>query len=192
MLLERFFVGTGMSLGPPVASLYVAEVSPAFVRGTYGSLVQIVTCLGLMGALFVGIPAKDIVGWWRVCFWISTILFAVLAVLMEFCAESPHWLLKRGRTAETENEFEKLLGRSHFKSAINELSKSDRGDETDTVKFSELLCGRHFKVDFIGSTLFALQQLSGINAVFYFSLTVFKSVGVPSDLANMQCRWVFK
>ncbi|PSR96131.1 Plastidic glucose transporter like [Actinidia chinensis var. chinensis] len=185
MLLGRFFVGTGMGLGPPVASLYVAEVSPAFVRGTYGSLIQIATCLGLMGALLVGIPAKDIVNWWRVCFWISTIPAAVLAVLMEFCAESPHWLFKIGRTAEAENEFEKLLGGSHFKSAINELSKSDKGDEADAVKFSELLCGRHFKVVFIGSTLFALQQLSGINAVFYFSSTVFKSVGVPSDLANI-------
>ncbi|GFZ08064.1 major facilitator superfamily protein [Actinidia rufa] len=185
MLLGRFFVGTGMGLGPPVASLYVAEVSPAFVRGTYGSLIQIATCLGILGALLVGIPAKDIVNWWRVCFWISTIPAAVLAVLMEFCAESPHWLFKIGRTAEAENEFEKLLGGSHFKSAINELSKSDKGDEADTVKFSELLCGRHFKVVFIGSTLFALQQLSGINAVFYFSSTVFKSVGVPSDLANI-------
>lgn len=38
---------------------------------------------------------------------------------------------------------------------------------------------------FIGSTLFALQQLSGINAIFYFSSTVFKSLGVPSDLANI-------
>lgn len=38
---------------------------------------------------------------------------------------------------------------------------------------------------FIGSTLFALQQLSGINAIFYFSTTVFKSFGVPSDLANI-------
>ncbi|CAL5429636.1 unnamed protein product [Camellia sinensis] len=98
-----------------------------------------------MGALFIGIPAKDIVGWWRVCFWVSAIPAAVLAVLMEFCAESPHWLFKRGRIAEAEIEFEKLLGGSHFKSAVSELSKSDRGDETDAVKFSELFYGRHFK-----------------------------------------------
>ena len=42
-----------------------------------------------------------------------------------------------------------------------------------------------FAVVFIGSTLFALQQLSGINAIFYFSSTVFKSSGVPSNLANV-------
>ncbi|KAA8541780.1 hypothetical protein F0562_022932 [Nyssa sinensis] len=185
MLLGRLFVGTGMGLGPPVAALYVSEVSPAFVRGTFGSFIQIATCLGLMGALFIGIPAKDNVGWWRVCFWVSAIPAAALAVLMEFCAESPHWLFKRGRSAETEVVLEKLFGGLHVKSAMAEMSKSDRGDELDTVKFSELLYGRHFKVVFIGSVLFALQQLSGINAVFYFSSTVFKSAGVPSDLANI-------
>lgn len=42
-----------------------------------------------------------------------------------------------------------------------------------------------FAVVFIGSTLFALQQLSGINAVFYFSSTVFRSAGVSSNLANI-------
>lgn len=40
-------------------------------------------------------------------------------------------------------------------------------------------------VVFIGSALFALQQLSGINAVFYFSSAVFRSAGVPSGLANV-------
>ncbi|XP_048443064.1 probable plastidic glucose transporter 2 isoform X4 [Pyrus x bretschneideri] len=90
----------------------------------------------------------------------------------------------RGRGTEAEAEFEKLLGAAHVKFAMAELSKSDRGDELETVKFSELLYGRHFKMVFIGSTIFALQQLSGINAVFYFSSTVFKSFGVPSDLAN--------
>ncbi|XP_061951626.1 probable plastidic glucose transporter 2 [Populus nigra] len=185
MLLGRLLVGTGMGLGPPVASLYVTEVSPSFVRGTYGSFIQIATCLGLMAALFIGIPVREIAGWWRICFWVSTVPAGILALSMMFCAESPHWLYKQGRTAEAEAEFERLLGGAHVKFAMQELSKLDRGDDSDVVHFSELLYGRCFRVVFIGSTLFALQQLSGINAIFYFSSTVFKNAGVPSDLANV-------
>lgn len=185
MLLGRFLVGTGMGLGPSVAALYVAEVSPAFVRGTFGSFPQLATCLGLMAAFLIGIPARETEGWWRICFWAPVIPAGVLALSMELCAESPHWLFKKGRSIEAEAEFERLLGGSHVKSAIAELSKSDRGDEVDAVKFSELFYGRYSKVVFIGSVLFALQQLSGINAVFYFSSAVFKSAGVPADTANM-------
>ncbi|KAJ4718102.1 Major facilitator superfamily protein [Melia azedarach] len=185
MLLGRLFVGIGMGIGPPVAALYVAEVSPAYVRGAYGSSTQIATCLGILLALFVGLPAKETVGWWRICFWVSTIPAALLAVFMEFCAESPQWLFKRGRGAEAEVELEKLLGNLHVKHSVAEMSKSERGDEADSVRFSELLSARHFQVVFIGSTLFALQQLSGINAVFYFSSTVFKNAGVPSDSGNI-------
>ncbi|KAI3939705.1 hypothetical protein MKX01_029867 [Papaver californicum] len=185
MLLGRFLVGTGMGVGPSVASLYVTEVSPSFVRGTYGSFIQIATCLGLMSSLLIGIPAKEIAGWWRMCFWVSAIPAAILALAMEFCAESPQWLHKKGRSAEAEAEFEKLLGGLHVKSAMADLSKSERGDVPDIVKFSELFYGRHFRVVLIGSALYAFQQLSGINAVFYFSSTVLKSAGVPSDKGNI-------
>ncbi|KAJ8452069.1 hypothetical protein Cgig2_016650 [Carnegiea gigantea] len=141
MLLGRFLVGNGMGLGPSIAALYVAEVSPANVRGTFGSLPQIATCLGLMAAFSIGIPAKDTKDWWRVCFWVPVIPAALLAVLMELCAESPHWLSKKGRSVEAEAEFERLLGGLHVKSAIADLSKLERGDEADGVKFSELLYG---------------------------------------------------
>ncbi|XAR53353.1 hypothetical protein NMG60_11021885 [Bertholletia excelsa] len=185
MLLGRFLVGTGLGVGPPLAALYITEVSPAFVRGTYGSFIQIATCLGVIGALLIGIPVKSVDGGWRVCFWLSAIPAAILALAMAFCAESPQWLYKQGRHAEAESELEKLLGGSHVKSAMADLYKLDRGDEADTTKFSDLLYGRHFRVVFIGSTLFALQQLSGINAVFYFSSTVFRSAGVSSSIANI-------
>ncbi|KAJ6957857.1 plastidic glucose transporter 2 [Populus alba x Populus x berolinensis] len=214
MLLGRLLVGTGMGLGPPVSSLYVTEVSPSFVRGTYGSFIQIATCLGLMGALFIGIPVREIAGWWRICFWVSTVPAGILALSMMFCAESPHWLYKQGRIAEAEAEFERLLGGAHVKFAMQELSKLDRGmiqmmcisQNCFMVDVLELLlspsvsffcfifphvffrfCYSHvpFAVVFIGSSLFALQQLSGINAIFYFSSTVFKNAGVPSDLANV-------
>ncbi|OAY53781.1 hypothetical protein MANES_03G023200v8 [Manihot esculenta] len=161
MLFGRFLVGMGMGVGPPVASLYVTEVSPPFVRGTYGSFIQIATCLGLMGALFIGIPVREIAGWWRICFWVSALPAGLLALAMGCCAESPHWLYKQGRSVEAEIEFQKLLGGAHVKLAMQELSKLDRGDDTDSVKLSELFFGRHGRVVFIGSTLFALQQLSG-------------------------------
>lgn len=54
-------------------------------------------------------------------------------------------LVQKGRSAEAEAEFERLLGGLHVKSAMAELSKLDRGDEADTVKYSELLYGRHLR-----------------------------------------------
>ncbi|KAI3878913.1 hypothetical protein MKW92_037168, partial [Papaver armeniacum] len=59
MLLGRFLVGAGMCVGPSVASV----VSPSFVRDTYGSFIQIATCLGLMSSMLIGIPGKEITGW---------------------------------------------------------------------------------------------------------------------------------
>ncbi|XP_058074315.1 probable plastidic glucose transporter 2 isoform X3 [Magnolia sinica] len=153
MLLGRLFVGIGMGLGPPVASLYVTEVSPSFVRGTYGSFIQIATCLGIIGALFIGILTKEILGWWRVCFWVSAIPAAILAVGMEFCAESPHWLYKQGKCVEAEAEFERLLGGSHVKSAMAELYRSDRGDDMESVRFSDLIYGRNFRGSFVAMLL---------------------------------------
>ncbi|KAK1290457.1 putative plastidic glucose transporter 2 [Acorus calamus] len=120
MLLGRLLVGTGMGLGPPVASLYVTEVSPSFVRGTYGSFIQIATCLGLIVSLFAGIPSKSIG--------------------------------LRGRLIEAEAEFERLLGVSHVKSAMSELSRSG-GDEIESVKLSELLYGRHFRGSIVAMML---------------------------------------
>ncbi|KAL0337397.1 UNVERIFIED_CONTAM: putative plastidic glucose transporter 2 [Sesamum calycinum] len=169
MLLGRFLVGTGLGVGPPVASLYVTEISPAHVRGTYGSFIQIATCLGLMGALAIGIPVRSVFGWWRICFWVSTIPAALLALLMRFCAESPHWLY---RIAEAEAQLERLLGGSHVTAAMVELSKTDTGDEMDTIKLTDLLYGRHARAFWN-------------NAVFYFSSTVFRRAGVSSNLANV-------
>ncbi|KAG9148930.1 hypothetical protein Leryth_025235 [Lithospermum erythrorhizon] len=185
MLIGRFLVGTGLGVGPPVASLYVAEISPAHVRGTYGSFIQIAGCLGLIGALVMGIPVKSIDGWWRTCFWVSIVPAALLVLCMMFCAESPQWLYKQGRHTEAELEFERLLGASHVKTAIAELSKLDRFDEADSVTIADLLLGRYSRVVFIGSALFAFQQLSGINAIFYFSSTVFRRAGMSSNLANV-------
>lgn len=47
-----------------VLVLLYNQVSPPFVRGTYGSFIQIATCLGIIGALLIGIPVKEVGGWY--------------------------------------------------------------------------------------------------------------------------------
>uniref|UniRef100_A0A0D6QUC2 Major facilitator superfamily (MFS) profile domain-containing protein n=1 Tax=Araucaria cunninghamii TaxID=56994 RepID=A0A0D6QUC2_ARACU len=185
MFLGRLIVGFGMGIAGPVTSLYITEISPAHVRGTYGSLIQIATCLGILGALFIGIPANSIPGWWRACFWISSIPAALLALGMELCAESPQWLVKQSKWAEAEYEYERLWGGANVKFAMAEISRLDKGDEIEHITFMDLLSKRYWKVVSTGAGLFALQQLSGINSVFYFSSTIFKSAGIHPDLANV-------
>eukprot|EP00252_Welwitschia_mirabilis_P003340 TRINITY_DN13418_c0_g1_i1.p1 TRINITY_DN13418_c0_g1~~TRINITY_DN13418_c0_g1_i1.p1 ORF type:complete len:494 (+),score=77.66 TRINITY_DN13418_c0_g1_i1:406-1887(+) len=185
MLLGRFTVGIGVGAAGPVTAMYVTEISPAYVRGTYGSLLQIATCFGILGALFIGIPARKIADWWRVCFWVAGIPAALLALGMEFCSESPQWLIKQSRWAEAESDVERIWGGANVKFAMSEISHLDRGEECEDVSFLDLLNKKHWKVVSVGAMIFLLQQLSGINAIFYFSSTVFKNAGIHPDLANV-------
>ena len=103
--------------------------------------------------MFMSFPVKTVPGWWRVCFWASTIPGALLATFMEFCAESPHWLSKRGQIGEAEARFERLLGFFHVKSAMAELSRSDKGDDVESIRFSDLLSGHYFRGSVVAMTL---------------------------------------
>ncbi|CAN1338380.1 Probable plastidic glucose transporter 2 [Linum perenne] len=170
MLIGRFLVGIGMGLGPVVASLYVTEISPAHVRGTYGSFIQIATCLGFLVSLFFGLPVREIKGWWRTCFWVSTVPAGLLALAIPLCVESPHWLFKQGKIDEAEAEFERLLGGMHVESAMNELHKVDRGDDVDTVKFSELLLARNFRGSIIAMALMDKQGRKSLLIWSFFGL----------------------
>lgn len=183
MLLGRLFVGIGLGIAGPVAALYVSEISPTAVRGTYGSLIQVATCVGILGAILVGLPVTSIPGWWRACFWISTIPAALLALGMEYCAESPRWLFKNSKWLEAEHELERLLGNQHSKTAMADLVRGEEREDSGEASWGALLDRKYLKVVAIGAALFGFQQLAGINAVFYFSSVVFKNAGVTSNIA---------
>ncbi|KAL3699632.1 hypothetical protein R1sor_017654 [Riccia sorocarpa] len=183
MLLGRLLVGMGLGVAGPVASLYVSEISPTSVRGTYGSLLQVATCFGILGSILAALPSATIPGWWRACFWIATIPAALLALAMEYCAESPRWLFKGSKWQEAESELERLWGSQHSKVAMADLVRGEEKDEGGEVSWATLFEKKYAKVVSIGAALFAFQQLAGINAVFYFSTVVFKNAGVTSSIA---------
>ena len=74
-------------------------------------------------------------------------------------------LVQKGRAAEA--EFERLLGGVHVKSAIAELSKADKGDESEAVKFSELFYGKHYKIIYLVYKLCTNFKFIGYGLLFY-------------------------
>ncbi|KAH7295707.1 hypothetical protein KP509_27G061700 [Ceratopteris richardii] len=145
MILGRLLVGVGLGISGPVTALYVTEISPTAVRGTFGSLAQIANCIGILGALVMGLPVATIPGWWRKCFWIATMPAALLAIGMEFCSESPRWLFKSSRLADAEHEIERLWGAAYVKCALSELIRGEKHEEDEPATFADLLSDRYRK-----------------------------------------------
>jgi sugar porter (SP) family MFS transporter len=183
MILGRFLVGIGIGVNTGLVPMYISEVAPTKFRGALGSLCQIGTCVGIIAALLIGIPAETDPHWWRTMLWLATIPGVALIVGMQFAAESPRWLGKMGRWDEAENLIEKLWGKGEVAVAMEELRAANSSEgEAEDITWSELVQAPYFKVAAIGSALFALQQFAGINGVLYFSSLTFKDAGITNGI----------
>eukprot|EP00892_Ulva_mutabilis_P006771 jgi/Ulvmu1/4466/UM002_0191.1 len=78
ILAGRFMIGIGIGLASALVPLYISEVAPAKIRGTLGSINQLMICLGILAALVVNVvlPTTE----WRTMFWIAGIPAAILGV----------------------------------------------------------------------------------------------------------------
>lgn len=113
-----------------------------------------------------------------------SVIPAVLMILgMAFSPESPRWLTKQGKLSEAEAAIKKLWGRQKADEAMFELRSRTRDVMEEDVGWFDLFRRRYRKVVSVGIVLFAFQQLSGINAVVYYSTSIFQSAGIASDIA---------
>lgn len=184
MILGRFLVGIGIGVNTGLVPMYISEVAPTKFRGALGSMCQIGTCIGIISALLIGLPAETDPHWWRTMLWLAAIPGVALMVGMQFAAESPRWLGKMGRWDEAENVIKNLWGEGEVEVAMEELraASSNEGEDED-ITWSELIQAPYFKVAAIGSALFALQQFAGINGVLYFSSLTFRDAGITNSVA---------
>ncbi|MCO5553033.1 hypothetical protein L7F22_006553 [Adiantum nelumboides] len=87
---------------------------------------------------------------------------------------------QQSRWDEAEIAVEKLWGVRNFKAALADLVQ---GESTESATYTELCNKEIVKVIFKGAAIFAFQQFAGINAIVYFSSTIFRNAGVASSLA---------
>jgi MFS family permease len=179
MLLGRLLAGVGIGASSNLVPMYIAEVSPAQLRGTLGSLNQLMICVGILVAVVAGVPLVSDPNHWRNMFLFAAIPGLMQGVLMTVVPESPGWLRRQGKVAEAAAAETALWG------APDPSGGGDDKDDKDEKKVStaELFAPANRKAVTIGTGLFFLQQMSGVNAVVYFSSAMFVAAGVQSAVA---------
>ncbi|MGF1460693.1 MAG: sugar porter family MFS transporter [Leptolyngbyaceae cyanobacterium] len=185
--LWRFIGGVAVGAASVIAPAYIAECSPAHMRGRLGSLQQLAIVIGIFIALlsdyFIAVSAGSAeapfalgVAAWRWMFWTEippAIIYGVAAVMIP---ESPRYLVAQGKEAEAQKILSKLSVQNVM-AKVEEIRQTVLRDRQP--QFSDLLSrsGGLLPIVWVGMGLSLLQQFVGINVIFYYSSVLWRSVG---------------
>ena len=188
LVFWRVIGGVGVGVASVIAPAYIAEVSPAHLRGRLGSLQQMGIVLGIFLSLLVDALLANWAGgasqelWlglaaWRWMFLIMAVPALLYGIGSFLIPESPRFLVAAGR----EDEARSVLSRIHGDDAVDVRVDKIRTTVNNERKprFSDLrgsMAGLK-PVVWVGIGLAALQQFVGINVIFYYSNTLWESVG---------------
>ncbi|KAJ1686297.1 hypothetical protein LUZ63_017687 [Rhynchospora breviuscula] len=183
MIIGRLLAGVGIGISSALVPLYISEISPTEIRGALGSINQLFICIGILVALVAGLPLAGNPAWWRSMFGIAVIPSILLALGMLFSPESPRWLFQQGKIAEAETAIKRLYGKEKVAEIMLELKAGSVSSTEPDASWLDLFSKRYWKVVSVGAALFLFQQFAGINAVVYYSTSVFRKAGIASDVA---------
>ena len=173
--IARFIGGIGIGVASALSPMYIAEVSPAEIRGRMVSLNQMTIVLGILAAQIVNmllardtaIPENltwDIEWGWRWMFWAETVPAVLFLVMSFFIPESPVFLKIKNE------EF------------LDELSgKAERRIKRREAGLKELCQYKYGKVLLLGLVIAVFQQWCGTNVIFNYAQEIFTGAGYDVD-----------
>ncbi|KAK2660538.1 hypothetical protein Ddye_007071 [Dipteronia dyeriana] len=180
LYMGRLLEGFGVGIISYTVPVYIAEIAPQNLRGALGSVNQLSVTIGIMLAYLLGLFVP-----WRILAVLGILPCTILIPGLFFIPESPRWLAKMGMTEDFEASLQVLRGfETDISIEVNEIKRSVASTtRRTTIRFAELKRRRYYLPLTIGIGLLIMQQLSGINAVLFYSSTIFASAGVTSSNA---------
>ena len=177
--VARFFVGVCIGIASLTVPLYIAEMSPARIRGALVSLNQLAIGTGIGVAYFVDYALASS-GAWRWMFASAVFPAVVLLIGMFFLPESPRWLARKGFREKALENFHRL-GRGD--EAETELAEVESTLQEEQEGFGILLRPGFRVAVLVGVGLAIFQQITGINTIIYYAPTILQKSGYPSAKA---------
>ncbi|NQX36567.1 sugar porter family MFS transporter [Herbiconiux sp. VKM Ac-2851] len=193
LIAWRVIGGLGIGIASVIAPAYIAEIAPKAVRGALGSLQQLAITLGIFAALLSDTLLQGAAGgpneplWfdqdaWRWMFIVCAIPAIVYGVLAWRLPESPRYLAGKGRKEDARKVLASVVPANEVDGALEEIETSLREDKENARTAS--LRGKMFgllPVVWVGILLSMFQQLVGINVIFYYSTSLWSSVGFDTS-----------
>ncbi|KAJ7760202.1 general substrate transporter [Mycena olivaceomarginata] len=196
MYAGRIIVGFGIGIASNLAPIYVAEIAPPAIRGRLIGMYELCWQIGGVVGFWINY------GQWFIAFAVQLIPGAFLFIGSFFLVESPRWLVSRDRNADAIKNLAKLRNLpedapyvveeyTEIEAAIaHERGLAGAGffGPMKTVFASKTL---RYRV-LLGSSLFVWQNGTGINAINYYSPTIFKSIGITGGNTGLLTTGVIK
>ncbi|KAK3730112.1 hypothetical protein QZH41_013755, partial [Actinostola sp. cb2023] len=185
LIIGRFVCGVNSGANTAIIPMYLSEIAPVNLRGSLGTLNQFGIVTGLLLGFIVGL--KQILGsgqGWPYILGFSVIPAIIQLVALPWCPKSPRYLLLALHKEDEAIQALRKLRNSDDVSCDIEEMKSEQETESHTEKVSvlQLFKRRDLQMPLlIGIVMQMSQQLGGINAVFYYSTSIFEQVGVPES-----------
>lgn len=187
LIVWRVIGGLGIGIASVIAPAYIAEISPSKMRGRLGSLQQLAIVTGIFTALlsdavlaaWAGGAGQELwlgLAAWRWMFLVGIIPAVVYGVIALTLPESPRFLILKGRDEEAAKVLQQIdrTETSTVGTIRADLERDQAAEAKGTLRGS--MVGLK-PIVWVGITLSVLQQFVGINVIFYYSTSLWLSVG---------------
>ncbi|MGJ8692335.1 MAG: sugar porter family MFS transporter [Thalassotalea sp.] len=188
-----------------LAPMYIAEISPAKLRGKMISINQLNIVIGLSAAYFANyyllqlsggtdqliatLGIKDNV--WRWMLGLEIIPAFLYFLLLFTIPESPRWLVVNEKLAQAKKVIEKLFPEQKAQKIIDDI-QHDHSEHAPPlfIRLKELFSTKMRFVLVVGLIVAVSQQITGVNAVYFYAPSIFEQSGIGQDAAFSQAIWV--
>ncbi len=181
-ILGGFAVGGASVLAP----MYIAEVSPAHLRGRMVSINQLTIVIGISLAYYSNYFLLQVgENAWRWMFAAEALPALFFFFALFIVPESPRWLVARNRENDAKQVLTKVAGTDFANFELSEIKASLVGNEKrGTLK--QLFNKKYSFILFLGIFLAVFQQWSGINVIFFYAPDIFAKANLGVDAALFQ------
>ncbi len=186
-VIARIIGGVGIGGAILIAPIYIAEIAPPKLRGSLVSLNQLNIVIGISVAYFSNYFLKDLEGEsWRWMLGVEAIPAIIYFVALFAVPRSPRWLIQRLNLVKiAEKILIRIGGKEYAQLTIEEIQRGIAKKEAKGT-FSDLFSSRMKTIMIIALGIAFFQQITGINAVFYYAPTIFEQAGGSTNSSFLQ------